>query len=194
MERNLLNENHRLSLIDKLQSIVSLPLPKKDLYLGNLNFLLYHKDSSKDNEYDFQLRWGSKSVFLCKQVLINDDKKIENDLTKKLNENKAEIRKEIIKYCISQLDGIILSELPIYIRQKMPSFFDYKVFVDLCRTRKKQNNIHWPPISVFVSWDDENGEFQEFVYPLKFDYDTGNFNIDYPSIVKELQKYRDTAI
>ena len=92
------------------------------------------------------------------------------------------------------MNNIILVELPIHLRNTIPAFNDYKIFVDVSRCRSTNNDeskYKWPPISVFISWDDEFGDFQEFVYPLKFAYKNNHFLLDYHSIINELKYYRE---
>jgi hypothetical protein len=196
MECNLVNENNRISLIEKLEAATLLPLPEEDIYLGNINFFLYQKcSSSKDSHYIFQIQWGSKSILVVKSTTFKDINKIEDECNTIFQENAEKLRSALIQYCISQLNNIILVELPIQIRNLMPTFIDYRIFVDISRYKSSNNNenkLRWPPISVFISWDDEFGEFQEFVYPLKFNHKNNHFTLDYNTLINELKVYRDT--
>ena len=194
MKCNLVNEKHRLLLIDLLEKSSRLPLPREDMYLGNINFALYHKSASSTNQYIFQIQWGSKSIFIIKNLPLKDMDKIENEMKKIFEKNAEALRSDLIKYCISQLNNIILVELPIHIRKEMPAFIDYKLFVDVTRCVNKDNKekkLKWPSIALFISWDDEFGDFQEFVYPLNFAYGTNHFILDYKSMIQELKRYRD---
>jgi hypothetical protein len=195
MDCNLVSQKHRILLVKKLEDVTQLPLPKEDLSLGNINFFLYRKSSSSNSDqYVFQIQWGAKSIFVEKNIILKDINKIEDKCYSLFRENAESIRTELIQYCISQLNNIILVELPIQLRQFMPTFNDYRIFVDISSGKQINNNdkkLKWPPISIFISWDDEFGDFQEFVYPLKFSYENSHFILDYPSIIKELKVYWD---
>jgi hypothetical protein len=196
MECNLVNEKIRISLIEKLENVTQLPLPKEDIYLGNINFFFYHKSSSSKNaQYIFQIQWGSKSIFVLKNIILKDMKKIEDKCHSIFQDNADIIRAELVQYCVSQLNNIILVELPIQMRTFMPAFNEYRIFVDVSSCKPVNDNnqkLKWPSIAVFISWDDEFGDFQEFVFPLKFGYDKNHFILDYHDIIKELKIYWDS--
>ena len=195
MECNLVKEKHRFLLIDLLERTTGLPLPREDIYLGNINFALYHKTASQDsNQYIFQIQWGSKSIFVLKKLTLKNIDQIEDKIQEIFKKHVETLRSDLIQYCISQLNNIILVELPVQIRNVMPAFIDYKVFVDVSRCRNKESEekkLKWPSIAVFISWDDEFGDFQEFVYPLNFAYNNNHFILDYESMITELRRYKD---
>ena len=76
-----LHKNFTQNTIDLLEKITQLPLPRQDMYLGNINFILYHKSlSSTANQHIFQIQWGSKSIFVMKKLILKDINKIENEI------------------------------------------------------------------------------------------------------------------
>ena len=195
MDCNLVSQKNRISLVKELEDVTKLPLPKEDLSLGNINFFLYQKSpSSKPDQYIFQIQWGTKSIFVVKNIILKDINKIEDKCYSVFQANAESIRNELIQYCISQLNDIILVELPIHLRNVMPTFNDYRIFVDISSCKQINNDdkkLKWPAISIFISWDDEFGDFQEFVYLLKFNYENNHFILDYQDIINELKVFWD---
>ncbi len=190
MERHEIKEPERSQLLKQLRAVTKLPLPYKDLYLGNVQFFLRNHDNK--NDYDFQIRWGSKNILIERNVTSAAAEVSKEEIQRLMQVHAGSMRKKLIEYCVEQLNNIVTIELPIQLQKRLPSFVNYNLFVNICRIQKKETNNNWPAISVFISWDDELGEFQEFVYPLKFDNETDHFILDYEDIVNNLVRYRDS--
>jgi hypothetical protein len=195
MKRDLLDESHRQELIKHLQSAAGLPLPDNDLYLGNINFILYEREvRAGNNIHVFQIQWGSKSIFIDKHFVLNKNQNLIPAITDFFSKNGQELRSEFIKYAVTQLNDTIAVELPIKLQEKLPAFLNYRVFVDITRKHKNghdNNHTCWPQISVFIAWEDEFGEFEEFVFPLPFDRETNHFILDYEEITSAFIRYRN---
>jgi hypothetical protein len=196
MKRDLLDESHRQELLTQLQSAAGLPLPDNDLYLGNINFLLYERETdSASDEYIFQIQWGSKSIFIEKHFVLKKNQNLIQSITGLFSKKSQELRSEFIKYTVEQLNDTIAVELPVKLQEKLPVLFNYRIFVDITRVPKNgdnHNHSHWPQISVFIAWEEEFGEFEEFVFPLPFDPVSNHFVLDYDEIIAAFIKYRNT--
>jgi hypothetical protein len=195
MKRDLLEESHRLQLIKQLQVSTGLPLPSEDLYLGNINFLLYEKESAPpDNSHVLQIQWGSKSIFIDKHFVLKKNQELIQAIVDFFDTNCLELRAELIKYTVDQLNDIVAVELPVKITEKLPALTNYRVFVDITKKHGKEytdNQTCWPQISVFIAWEEEFGEFEEFVFPLPFNAETNHFLLNYEEIVSAFIKYRN---
>ena len=197
MKRDLLDESNRQELLIQLQSAAGLPLPDNDLYLGNINFLLYAREAgSASDEYIFQIQWGSKSIFIEKHFVLKKNQDLITSITGLFNKKRKELRSEFIKYTVAQLNDIIAVELPVKLQEKLPGLFNYRIFVDITRIHLNGNNnnhTHWPKISVFIAWEEEFGAFEEFVFPLPFDPASNHFLLNYDEIVAAFIKYRNNV-
>jgi hypothetical protein len=195
MKRDLVDENHRLQLIKQLQVSTGLPLPSEDLYLGNINFLLYEKESgSSNNVHVLQIQWGSKSIFMEKHFMLQKNQDLIETIRNFFDEKCLELRSELIKYTVEQLNDIVSVELTVKLQEKLPALTSYRIFVDITKKHGLEytdNQTCWPQISVFIAWEEEFGAFEEFVFPLSFDMKTSHFILDYDEIVTAFIKYRD---
>ena len=196
MKRDLLDEHYRSQLIKQLQVSTGLPLPVQDLYLGNINFLLYEKESASSSDvHVLQVQWGSKSLFIEKHFIIRKNKDLLEAIRDLFDNHCLELRDECIKYTVNQLNDIVAIELPIKIQEKFPALIDYRVFADITKKHGKEitdNKTCWPQISVFITWEEDFGEFEQFVFPLSFDEETNHFILNYDEIVTAFIRYRDS--
>lgn len=196
MKRDLLDESHRVQLVNQLQVSTGLPLPVKDLYLGNINFLLYEKETGGSNStHVLQIQWGSRSIFVEKHFTVKKNQDLFKAIKDLFDEHCLALRSECIKYTVTQLNDIVAIELPIKIQEKLPTLLDYRVFVDITKKHGKEqidNNVCWPQISVFIAWEEEFGEFEQFVFPLSFDEETNHFILNYAEIAEGFIRYRNS--
>lgn len=191
MEDNLISDSQFNDLLTALENETRLPIPAADPDLGKFDIIVHERTAPN---YVFKITWGAKNIFIEKSF-EPASKDIQTELVNIIKNNAGEIRKELITYCTEQLNNMVLMNFPIEMKKFLPGFFDYKVFVSQCRKKgdkKVKDGKSWPVMSLFVSWDDEGGEFQEFVYPLDFDQNQNCFRIDYPEIIKKFIRYRDS--
>jgi len=200
-EINILTAEDIKALLKSVEKECTLLIPDEKERLGELSFHLYEYDKSgasgntNGKSVVFQIRYGMHKIFSKKHLTVNLKNKYLEDLVKVVCENKNDIKKAIIDYCQSQLETIISLELIPEFNKRFPYLFSYEL--KLCKARKKNQlmiKYGWPSLCVMISWTDEFGDFQEFMYPLMIDPESRHFQIETSKIISAYQTYRDQLV
>lgn len=193
---NVLSKKDQAILLGLLEQECALLLPDEPERLGPITFHLHpHKLSEANSPADdslhiFQLRYGMLSLFSYKQVKLNSQGEYMNDITHIIKANKSKIKTALIEYCQNQLETIINIELEPYLRKQFPYLFNYRL--KLCQARLKNKDmldIGWPSLCISISWTDDYGEYQEFMYPICLNKITRRFQLEVRQIVTAFQRY-----
>jgi len=192
-EVNLLSQEDQRQLLSVLASQTSLFLPVNSPRLGDLTVHFYERTvPGEEIGYVFQIRWGNHALITERHVPSADRDKLMSSLQILMNAHKEGLKNKIIDYSIEQLSTIINIELEPLIRKRIPSLADYSIEVK--KTRKKPGSMSdagWPSLSISITWNDDMGEFREFVFPLEMDRKIGQFVFDNDSFVRRLIHFRD---
>jgi hypothetical protein len=196
-ELNLINNQQGMELWKALEQNTGLLLPRDKEHFGEVSFHVYVRTRTdfekNDNEYVFHIRWGMHKIFSEKHLCLKNPAECLDDLIKVIKSNKNQIKIKLIEYIEGQLGSIVTLELEPAFNQKFSSLRLYEIKVD--RGRNKNNVSHgWPNICIFISWYDEFGYFQEFIYPIRLYRETRCFRIPIPEIITQFQRYRDSLV
>jgi len=193
---NLITDKDQAHLLGLVEQECALLMPNEPERLGSVSFQLHpHKPSetnfpTDDSLYVFQLRFGMLSLFSHKQLKLNSPGEYMKDITPIIKENKSKIKTALIEYCQNQLETIVTMELEPALRQQFPYLFNYQL--KLCQARIKNKymlDLGWPSLCISISWTDDYGEYQEFMYPLCLNRDTRCFQFDMQQLITALQRF-----
>ncbi|HGY54779.1 MAG TPA: hypothetical protein ENK44_03665 [Caldithrix abyssi] len=197
-ELSLLNNQDQKSLRETIEQACGILLPEDSGKFGTLSFHLFAHSGQKsiNEEIDtyFQIRWGMHSIYKSKHFTFKKDADIVSALQKRIHQARETIRKEFHRYCEDQLRSIVSLELEPKMQRRFPGSHTFNL--GLCHGRKpgKQvNNFGWPYYCIFISWYDELDEFQEFLYPVKFDAEQRTFIIPVEDVLQKFHQFRDTV-
>ncbi|MEJ2545135.1 MAG: hypothetical protein P8Y99_13795, partial [Calditrichaceae bacterium] len=200
-EVNLLTEKDTKELLQTVEKACNILIPDEKERLGEISFHLYKYDNSEniDNfgkqSWTFQIRYGMHTVFNKKHIKISSNKNYHEIITKIICDYKDKIYASIVEYCQNQMDIMVKMELEPQFQQRFSYIFNYDLKLCKSRNRNKQMlNAGWPSLCIAISWNDDYGEFQEFMYPLHINPDTRKFNLDSDHILSAFQSYRDSVI
>ena len=198
-ELSLLSEQDQQSLLQTVEKSCAILLPRDSAKFGTLSFHLYgySQDKAKENEVDtyFQIRWGIHSIYKSRHFKIKRNSPILPVLQKRIHTVCDAIRENIHRYCEEQLRSIVSLELEPQMQKHFTDMHTYSL--GLCHGRQhsnKEGNHGWPNFCLFISWYDELDEFQEFLYPIKFDAGQHTFIIPVEDILKKFHQFRDTVL
>ncbi|MBD3223893.1 MAG: hypothetical protein GF313_04140 [Caldithrix sp.] len=198
-EVSILNEQDIQILQKAMESSCQLLLPIQDDKLGAITFHVYsYENKDKQNQPDvcFQIRWGTHKIFNKRHLKANTENSINIENLKSIvSKHCQSIKKQLIDHCQNQLNNWVMIELDPHIQSHNPDLNQYELKVSRARSPKKENDCHgWPCYCVVINWNDELGEFQEFLYHLHINPETRRFELPKADIVKAFQHYRDTVI
>ena len=198
-ELSLLNEQDQQVLLQTVEQSCAILFPKDSAKFGRLSFHLYGYSRNKinGNEIDtyFQIRWGIHSIYKSKHFKFKTESDIVSALQKRIRQAGETIRKEIYRYCEDQLRSIVSLELEPRLQGIFSGSYTYNL--GLCHGRKHgktDNNFGWPNYCIYISWYDDLNDFQEFLYPVKFDPETNTFSIPVQHILERFQRFRDMIV
>ena len=200
-ESRILSEKDKNKLYNSLEDSCQLMLPKEKERIGEITFHLYHYENIKNDIGSakkhclFQIRWGSHKIYSKKHLNMNPEKSCLDILTKAIQADRKQIKNALVEYCKNQLSSIVIIEFELEINKKSPNLTGYELQVCKCRKKNvEMNNSGWPNFCIFISWYDELGDFQEFIFPIKLDPESRLFQIPTQKIVSDFLVYRDTVI
>ncbi|MBN2426241.1 MAG: hypothetical protein JXR46_11220 [Calditrichaceae bacterium] len=195
-ELEILSEKDQAYLINALQKSCRMILPVSDQKFGALSFHIYSFDErSTEGENVFQIRWGIRKLFQDKNIGKIDSQTLLKNLAHIIDKNFETIKKELNEYCLEQLQTYIAMEVEPVLSTNFGGLYDIKI--GFCRSRKRAEEIKssgWANFCIYISWTDEFGEFQEFLYPITFTGDQSSFDIPVDHIIKEFRRYRDSLL
>ena len=193
-ELEILTEKDQEYLINALQKSCQMILPRSDQKFGALSFHIYVFDErSTEGDNVFQIRWGIRKLFQDKNIGKTDSQTLLKTLAQMIDKNSETIKKEINEYCMEQLQTYTAMEVEPVLNKSFGGLYDIKL--GLCRGRKRTEEVKnsgWANFCMVISWTDEFGEFQEFLYPITLNDDQSCFDIPVEHIIKEFRKYRDS--
>lgn len=200
-ELNILKNTDIRKIRNHLSESCGLTIPDEKEHMGLISFHLFkyehhleNNESGKD-EMRFQIRWGAHKIYSKKHFFITDETNVIEQLKQFISQDCMKIKKELLDYCKTQLGNIVTLEVEPEINKRNPGLIGYQIQVDRGRTNTSvKENAGWPCLCIFISWFDELGDFQEFVYPVKFDGKSRQFLVDAKEIADAFQVYRDTVV
>ena len=200
-ELNLFSDEEQKTLRELVESSCHIVLPQDKQKMGTVTFHLYHyqHNSSDTNikqlETNFQIRWGVYTLFQQKHLILPGQSQYMEAIKQVIIQNCSQIRQALHKYCEEQLSSMVPLALEPEINSRIPYVSGLELKV--CQGRQKYENGQnsgWPNYCILIAWYDELGEFQEFIYPIKFEQSERSFPIPVEQIVDKFQIYRDTVI
>lgn len=200
-EVNLLTEKDTKELLQTVEKFCDILIPDEKERLGEISFHLYKYDNADNTDnygkqsWTYQIRYGVHTIFSKKHINIPADQNYNDVLAKTICDHKDKIYASIVEYCQNQMDTMVKMELEPQFQQRFSYIFTYDLKLCKSRNRNKQMlNAGWPSLCIAISWNDDYGEFQEFMYPLTINQDTRRFNLDSDKILTAFQSYRDSII
>ncbi|HID40241.1 MAG TPA: hypothetical protein EYP36_12110 [Calditrichaeota bacterium] len=198
-ELSILNDKGQQVLLQTIEEVCGIHIPRDTAKFGTLSFHLYGYSHSPPAvgviDTCFHIRWGIYTIFKSKHLKINPNAHFLADLQKDIRASCRAIRKEFHRYAEEQLRSIVSIELEPQLQRRFTGLHSYRL--GLCQGRqslKKEENHGWPNYCIYISWYDELDDFQEFLYPLKFDKDRHTFSIPVKQILDTFQRFRDTIV
>ncbi len=196
-ELHIISEKQQADLLKRLESSCGLILPGEQSGLDPLTFHIYQKKhhKNKSDRRIFLIRWGLHQVFQQKHLPEFPIEQIENILGTVIQKNCSQIKKTLIEQCRGILNDAVTLKLEPTLNAQ--NILLITTQLKICKTRTRGSNDFnsgWPNYCVFLSWTDENGDFQEFIYPLKFNEQERQFIIPAEDIVTQFKRYRDTPL
>ncbi len=193
-ELYILSEPQTMVLFKTLEHACGLILPGERSGIDRITFHVYqkkHHQNSSDRRI-FLIRWGLHQIFQKKHLPELSPQKLEAQLKNIIQMNSTAIKQTLFKRCGEFLSDTVTLTLE-------PALYAHNIVLDnyklkVCNTRKKASNAGWPAYCILLSWTDENGAFQEFIYPLQFNEQAKQFLIPAEEIVTQFIRYRDTQI
>ena len=198
---NLLTQNDTEELWRTVEKSCNILIPDEKERLGEMSFHLYKYDNTESSDnygkqsWTFQIRYGIHTVFSKKHIKMPSSQNYIESLTKIICDNKNKIYTSIIEYCQNQMDTMVSMELEPEFNSRFAYIFNYDL--KLCKSRKRNKQMlkaGWPSLCIAISWNDDYGEFQEFIFPLTINPDTRKFNLNSDKILSAFQSYRDSVI
>ena len=192
-EIQLLNSNDHQHLLQQVEKSTGLVLPVNDDRLGPISFHLYAYQEHPG--VHFQMRWGVRTIFHKKNLPAADKDEMLNKLNRLIQRNAGLIKENLTVYCLEQLNNIVFLELDPHL-SAVPDG-GHQLTLEVCKARRKAKTVDtggWPNYCVAISWFDESGEFQEFLYPLRIDRAQKMFLIPAGEIASRFRAYRDQLI
>lgn len=196
-ELHIINEEQQARLQTVLEKSCDLLLPGEHSGLEPLTFHIYQKKhhQKRSDRRIFLIRWGMHQVFQQKHLPEFLPEALETVLSSSIRKNRQKIREALFNRCREILSDIVTLELE-------PALNSRHVFLEaaqlkVCNTRKSEKhpwNGGWPAYCIFLSWTDESGAFQEFIYPLIFEEKEKRFILSSDEIVSKFIRYRDTQL
>ncbi len=196
-ELHIISEAQKSVLLKTLEESCGLILPGEQSGLETLTFHIYQKKhhQNRSDRRIFLIRWGLHQVFQKKHLPEVPAQELETQLKNIIQKNSVPIKQALFKQCRDILSDAVTIELEPALNERhiLLSSSSLKI----CNARKskeKDSNCGWPNYCIFLSWTDESGEFQEFIYPLQFNKVEKQFRIPADEIVTQFIRYRDTQI
>ena len=151
--------------------------------------------SKQQRPQNFLNPLGAAPDFQKKHLPELSSRELETQLENIIKNNRASIKKALFKQCGEILSDAITLKLEPALNKKNILLTTSKLKV--CNIRKNtvnKSNCGWPNYCIFLSWTDDGGEFQEFIYPLQFNASEKQFRIPADEIVTQFIRYRDTLV
>lgn len=195
VELFILSKQQKADILGSIEQHCELILPAKSEHLEAVSVHLYEKEHQQSalEKRIFQIRWGLHQIFLDKHLPDLSPSETTEILKQIICKNAKKIRHSLFTQCQDILSDTVMLELEPEINQRNIAFSSYKLKV--CNARnsdKNYTNSGWLNFCVFISWIDENGDFQEFIYPLLFSAKQKRFHIPAQEIVTAFIRYRDS--
>lgn len=195
-EVDILTRADQQRLLIQLEQACGIVLPHARSNMGALSFHVYRfkdRNPGSSREWAFQIRWGVHKILSDKNLCLNEQ--YLPVLMEVIKIHHKKIKQGLWDYAESQLNTIISLELEPELNRHRVDLVSFQLKV--CKARQKVdalNKFGWPNFCVALSWYDELGDFQEFIYPLSFDPEKRCFVIPTQKLVREFLIYRDSAI
>lgn len=196
-ELHIISEALKSVLLGTLEDACGLIMPGEQSGLDRLTFHVYQKKHHQDSNDRriFLIRWGLHQIFQKKHLPELSPQELEAQLKNIIIKNSIAIKQALFKQCGEILSDAITLKLEPALNTQNILFTTSKL--KICNVRKnslKSSNCGWPNYCIFLSWTDDSGEFQEFIYPLQFSKPKKQFIIPAEEIVTQFIRYRDTQI
>lgn len=200
-ELNLFSDEEQKTLRELVEDSCQIILPQDKQKMGTVAFHLYHyqhnspSTAKKELETNLQIRWGVYTLFQQKHLKLPGQSEYMEAIKEVIIQNCSQIRKSLHKCGEEQLSSIVPLALEPEINSRIPYISGLELKV--CKGRQKfeySQNCGWPNYCILIAWYDELSEFQEFIYPIKFEQSERSFTIPVEQIVDKFQVYRDTVI
>ncbi len=192
-ELQILKKQQIDQLKKDLEKATGLLLPDDSIRFGDLKFHIY--SGSKENEFHFQIFWGPHKIFSKKHVLDISSEHLIDHLKELVTQSSRTIAQALTQYCETRLNDFLQIELqPLMMNHGLDVL---QIDLKVRRSSKKspnQTNGGWPIWCLLLSWIDEFGEFQEFVYKIYFNTQSKKFDIPPQEIISQFIKYRNSLI
>jgi len=195
VELNILSKQQEADILASVEEYCQLILPAESEHLETVSVHIYQKEHQQSvlDKRIFQIRWGLHQIFQDKHLPDLSPAETTEILKHIIKKHSKKIRHALFSQCQEILSDTVLLELEPEINQRNIAFSSYKLKVCNARnTDKNYRNSGWLNFCVFISWIDENGDFQEFIYPLLFSEKKKRFHIPANEIVTAFIRYRDS--
>lgn len=193
----LFSDTHTQLLIAWLEECCQVTLPDKRDDLDVVTFHIYqkkHHQTAHDRRI-FQIRWGLHQIFQIKHMQESSIEQTLEEIKTAIFKNGKKIQASLYKYCEQLLSDSVTLRLVPEIDKHSILLSSYKLKICSARKGKNDTDSHgWPNYCVFLSWIDESGDLQQFIYPLHFDGAGKRFDIPTSDIATKFIQYRDSCI
>ena len=194
-ELHIVSEQQAQQILAGLEKYCGILIPSPYSGLEPISVHIYQKkhQSEPGDCRVLQIRWGMHQIFSFKHFAKFNSEEIVNAIHEILKKNCKKIQEKLFEHCKEILSDFItlILEPELNSRNIILSSYNLKI----CNTRKNSKNENtggWPNYCIFISWEDDQEDFLEFVYPVLFNEKTRQFELPVDDIITKLIKYRDS--